>query len=163
MTDINLTELRAIAERTTPYVRYSVDDPNPHFIAGENPDADDADIVVSDVFDPTVTDHIAAFTPATVLALLDLAERGARPEENRTRASAISDSTTAAPEVLTGQIRGMAFEDGIDHGPECGNDDCECPDHEGPPRPAGTYITIRMDGDPRIGMWQVRIEREDDK
>jgi hypothetical protein len=60
--------------------------------------------------------------------------------------------------ILAGQIVTVAFEDGVEHEPYCGLEDCECPDHDGPPRPAGTYITIRLD-DPEasIGLWRVAV------
>lgn len=63
---------------------------------------------------------------------------------------------------MVGEIRGIAWEDGIDHGPDCGLEDCECPDHEGPVRREGTYITIRLDGAPPVGLWRVRVTREPD-
>ena len=62
-------------------------------------------------------------------------------------------------ETLTGEIRGLAFEDGEPHGIYCGLDDCGCPDHDNPPRPAGTYITVRLDGDPPVGLWRVQVRR----
>lgn len=66
-------------------------------------------------------------------------------------------------DVMTGEIRALAFEDGKDHGIICGLEDCECPDHDDPPRRAGTYITVRLDGQPRIGLWRVRVERMADQ
>lgn len=63
--------------------------------------------------------------------------------------------------VMTGQIVTASFEDGKDREPYCGLEECECPDHEGPPRPAGTYITIHLDDDLPIGLWRVRVEREE--
>lgn len=62
-------------------------------------------------------------------------------------------------ETLTGEIRGLAFEDGEPHGIYCGLDECGCPDHDDPPRPAGTYITVRLDGDPPVGLWRVQVRR----
>ena len=62
-------------------------------------------------------------------------------------------------ETLTGEIRGLAFEDGEPHGIYCGLDDCGCPDHDNPPRPAGTYITVRLDGEPPVGLWRVQVRR----
>ena len=62
-------------------------------------------------------------------------------------------------ETLTGEIRGLAFEDGEPHGIYCGLDECGCPDHDNPPRPAGTYITVRLDGEPPVGLWRVQVRR----
>ena len=62
--------------------------------------------------------------------------------------------------VMTGQIVTASFEDGLDHDFLCGLEGCECPEHEGSPRPAGTYITIHLDDDLPIGFWRVRVERE---
>ena len=62
-------------------------------------------------------------------------------------------------ETLTGEIRGLAFEDGEPHGIYCGLDECGCPDHDDPPRPAGTYITVRLDGEPPVGLWRVQVRR----
>ena len=57
---------------------------------------------------------------------------------------------------MTGQIVTASFEDG--QGSElCGLEDCECPQHEYAPRPKGTYITVRLDSDPSIGLWQVTV------
>lgn len=60
---------------------------------------------------------------------------------------------------MTGQIRGLTFEDGEPSEPSCGLEDCECPDHDVTAPPAGTYLTIRLDGEPAVGFWPVRIER----
>ena len=65
-----------------------------------------------------------------------------------------------AREEMSGKIVTASFEDGIDHGPLCGMDDCECPDHDGRIIPAGTYITIRLDADVPIGLWRVTVARE---
>ncbi len=63
-------------------------------------------------------------------------------------------------EAMTGEIRALTFEDGKPHRYDCGLDGCECPDHEDDtPRPAGTYITVRLDGAPPLGFWRVRLER----
>lgn len=62
--------------------------------------------------------------------------------------------------TMTGTIRTASFEDGVERPPFCGLEDCECPDHDGPPIPAGTYITIRLDEDYPIGLWRVTVERE---
>lgn len=62
-------------------------------------------------------------------------------------------------DTMTGEIRGLAFEDGKPHRYDCGLDGCECPDHDESPRPAGTYITIRLDDAPPIGFWRVKVER----
>lgn len=60
-------------------------------------------------------------------------------------------------QVMTGEIRTAAWEDGIEREPYCGLEDCECPDHDGPPPPAGTYITIRLDEDWPVGLWRVEV------
>ena len=62
---------------------------------------------------------------------------------------------------MKGQIVTASFEDGLDHDFLCGLEDCECPEHEGSPLPAGTYVTVRLDEDAPIGLWRVRIEREE--
>lgn len=62
--------------------------------------------------------------------------------------------------AMGGQIVTASFEDGLDHGFLCGLDECECPEHEGSPRPAGTYITIRLDEDAPVGLWRVSVERQ---
>lgn len=62
-------------------------------------------------------------------------------------------------EPMTGQIRGLAFEDGQTREAYCGLEDCECPDHDDPPRPTGTYITVRLDDSPPVGLWRVRVQR----
>lgn len=60
--------------------------------------------------------------------------------------------------TMTGQIVTASFEDGVERETYCGLDDCECPDHEGPARPAGTYLTIRLDDeDAPIGLWRVSV------
>ena len=61
---------------------------------------------------------------------------------------------------MTGQIVTASFEDGVEREPGCGLEDCECPDHEGGPRPAGTYITIRLDADAPVGFWRVTVARD---
>ena len=58
---------------------------------------------------------------------------------------------------LKGQIVTASFEDGVSRGPECGDDDCECTEHTYSPRPAGTYLTIRLDEDTSIGLWRVAV------
>ena len=63
---------------------------------------------------------------------------------------------------MVGEVRAIAFEDGKDYGPECGIEDCECPDHDYPPRSAGTYMTIRFDGNPSVGLWRVQVTRVPD-
>lgn len=60
-------------------------------------------------------------------------------------------------EQLEGRIVTLAFEDGVKREPYCGLEDCECPDHEYGPSPAGHYITIRLDGEPRIGFSRVTV------
>lgn len=62
---------------------------------------------------------------------------------------------------MTGQIVTASFEDGIDRGPECGNDECDCNEHEGAPRKAGTYILVRLDEDVPVGLWRVTVDREE--
>ena len=63
--------------------------------------------------------------------------------------------------IGTGQIVTLAIEDGRRALTSwCSLDDCECPVHEEPAPPAGTYVTVRMDGDPRVGFARVRITRE---
>ena len=68
----------------------------------------------------------------------------------------------SAEDEMVGDVRIIAWEDGIERGPDCGLEDCECPEHDYPARPAGTYITIRFDGAPRVGLWRVRVTREPD-
>lgn len=63
--------------------------------------------------------------------------------------------------AMSGQIVTASFDDGEDHGFLCGLEDCECPEHEGSPRPAGTYITIRLDDDHPVGLWRVAVQREE--
>lgn len=70
---------------------------------------------------------------------------------------------THLSEPMRGQIVGATFEDGKDHGAGCGLEGCECPDHEGPPRNPGTYLTVRLDGDHRIGFWRVSVSREEER
>jgi len=61
---------------------------------------------------------------------------------------------------MNGEIVTASFEDGVERAPDCGLEECDCPDHEGAPRPAGTYITIRLDEDAPVGLWRVAVERE---
>lgn len=67
-----------------------------------------------------------------------------------------------APETqpMTGRIVTAAFEDGVDRPPFCGLEDCECPDHDVPPVPAGTYVTIRLDEDYPVRLSGVTIHTE---
>lgn len=64
------------------------------------------------------------------------------------------------PEIagrMAGKIVTASFEDGKVHKDACGLEDCECPDHEGEPLPAGTYITVRLDEDYPVGLWRVSV------
>lgn len=71
--------------------------------------------------------------------------------------------TLAPPtDALTGRIVAVALEDGIEREPCCGLERCECPDHDGPPPPAGTYITILLDRDVPVGLWNVVVSRATD-
>lgn len=62
---------------------------------------------------------------------------------------------------MTGKIVTASFEDGVDRGAECGLEDCECPEHSYGPRPAGTYILVRLDEDYPIGVWRVSVSVEE--
>lgn len=59
--------------------------------------------------------------------------------------------------AFTGQIVTLEFVDGKQGTYDCGLEDCECPDHDTPARQPGTYVTVRLDEDPRIGFSRVRI------
>lgn len=58
---------------------------------------------------------------------------------------------------MTGRIVSASFETGRNDS-VCGLDGCECPEHEAAPIPAGTYVTVRLDEDYRIGASRVKIE-----
>lgn len=58
---------------------------------------------------------------------------------------------------IAGKIVTASFEDGAERGPDCGLEYCECPEHEGKPRPAGTYVTVRLDEDHPVGLWDVAL------
>ena len=59
---------------------------------------------------------------------------------------------------LTGVIVGASFEDGVERPTSCGLEDCECPDHDSPPLPAGTYIKVLLDDeDAPVGKWRVTV------
>lgn len=63
--------------------------------------------------------------------------------------------------IGTGQIVTLAIEDGRRALTSwCSLGDCECPVHEEPAPPAGTYVTVRMDGDPAVKFGRVRITWE---
>lgn len=59
---------------------------------------------------------------------------------------------------LTGRIVTASFETGEKW--PCGADDCECPDHDSPAPEPGTYITIRLDADAAVGLWDVTVRRK---
>ncbi|MDN3309313.1 hypothetical protein QWJ90_00020 [Microbacterium oryzae] len=65
----------------------------------------------------------------------------------------------ASDDVMTGEIRAVQFEDGEPM--QCSLEDCECPEHEGLTRRAGTYLTIRLDDDAfnGAGSWRVEVRR----
>ena len=67
----------------------------------------------------------------------------------------------AMTKKMTGQIVTIAFEDGKSR-LDCGLEDCECPEHEGRIAPAGTYVTVRLDEDHRIGLTRATVEVYDD-
>lgn len=58
---------------------------------------------------------------------------------------------------MTGRIVAASFETGGSNF-DCGLERCECPEHEAPPLPAGTYVTVRLDEDCQVGAGKVRIE-----
>lgn len=60
---------------------------------------------------------------------------------------------------MSGQIVTAMFEDGVEREPDCGLENCDCPDHEGPPRPAGTYVLVKLDQDAPVGLWPVTVRR----
>lgn len=62
---------------------------------------------------------------------------------------------------MTGQIVTAHFEKDGAQAYDCGLDDCECPDHETSAVPPGTYITIRLDEDYPVGLWEVTVEAPD--
>lgn len=63
--------------------------------------------------------------------------------------------------IDTGQIVTLAIEDGRRALTSwCSLGDCECPVHEEPAPPAGTYVTVRMGGDPAVKFGRVRITWE---
>lgn len=63
--------------------------------------------------------------------------------------------------IGTGQIVTLAIEDGRRALTSwCDMEDCECPVHEEAAPPAGTYVTVRMDGDPAVEFGRVRITWE---
>ena len=57
---------------------------------------------------------------------------------------------------VAGQIVTASLENGKTR-VECGLEDCECPEHDWPVPPAGTYITVRLDEDCQIGLFRVRV------
>lgn len=63
--------------------------------------------------------------------------------------------------IGTGQIVTLAIEDGRRALTSwCSLGDCECPVHEEAAPPAGTYVTVRMGGDPAVKFGRVRITWE---
>ncbi|MFZ4843933.1 hypothetical protein [Mycetocola saprophilus] len=60
-------------------------------------------------------------------------------------------------EAFEGRIVTLQFEDGVERGPYCGLEDCECPDHGYGPPPAGHYVTIRLDGEPRMSLGRATV------
>lgn len=69
-------------------------------------------------------------------------------------------STEDSARGMLGSIVTASFEDGEDYGPLCGLDACECPEHDYPPKPMGTYITVKLDENHPIGLWRVRVTLE---
>lgn len=66
-------------------------------------------------------------------------------------------------ETWTGQIVTASFEDGESQ-VDCGLEGCECPEHEQSPPPAGTYITIRLDGEGhKVGLFDVMVTLQEGK
>lgn len=83
-------------------------------------------------------------------------------ERNAHRWGKVIEAAGVVPEeteeAMTGEIRAVAFEDGTAW--PCDLEDCECPEHDTPPRRPGTYLTIRLDGGfDGAGSWRVRIHR----
>lgn len=59
---------------------------------------------------------------------------------------------------MHGQIVTIEFVE-ADRNYVCGLEDCECPDHDFERKP-GTYVTVRMDEDVRIGLWRATVATE---
>ncbi|MHA3723803.1 hypothetical protein ACXR2T_07980 [Leucobacter sp. HY1910] len=70
--------------------------------------------------------------------------------------SDLPDPSTTGGETWRGRIVTASFEDG-ESGFDCGLEDCECPEHDQSPMAAGTYVTIKLDQDERIGPAEVEI------
>ena len=65
--------------------------------------------------------------------------------------------SSGVDEIWRGRIVTASFENGTGD-LDCGLEECECPEHEQPPRPAGTYVTVRLvDKDERVGLTDVEI------
>ncbi len=58
---------------------------------------------------------------------------------------------------IPAQIVTVAFEDGGEYAFKCGLEGCECPEHETAPLPAGTYVTLRFEGDHALGLWPATL------
>lgn len=63
-------------------------------------------------------------------------------------------------EAMTGKIVTASFESGKG-GYDCGLEGCDCPDHEQEPIPAGTYITVKLDQDWPVGLFDVEVREID--
>ena len=70
------------------------------------------------------------------------------------------EATEARVKELEAGVAGQIVTASLENGKtrvECGLEDCECPEHDWPVPPAGTYITVRLDEDCQIGLFRVRV------
>ena len=59
--------------------------------------------------------------------------------------------------TFTGQIVDMHFVRGVENVTDCEVEGCECACHDREPRTDGTYVTVKLDGIPRLRFWRVTM------
>ena len=72
----------------------------------------------------------------------------------------VAEAAEARVKELEAGVAGQIVTASLENGKtrvECGLEDCECPEHDWPVPPAGTYITVRLDEDCQIGLFRVRV------
>lgn len=107
--------------------------------------------------------HIRRLADALEVAMIPHAECEASGERAGAQLADLKAALEAAEARVkeleagvTGRIVTASFEDGKTR-VECSLEDCECPEHDWPVLPAGTYITVRLDEDCHVGLFRVRV------
>lgn len=125
----------------------------------DRPAPTDATDLVARLRDTRMSDYNTAILDEAANDLEAMAEENAKLRDQLATSTETDRPTSMEPGTeITGRIVTASFEDGIAR-VECGLEDCECPDHELPPRAKGTYILVRVPDTAPVGLWDVKVER----